>query len=80
MKDKIVAVPSYIREIYSDYGDVWNQNIVQNIPKLQGYEENSKEAALRRSLLKEIRIGLGGYATYPSSIKSTDIPIELKIT
>lgn len=32
------------------------------------------------NLQREIRINIGGFATYPASIKSTIIPIELKAT
>lgn len=32
------------------------------------------------SLAKAIRMSIGGYARYPSSIKSTVVPIELKLT
>ena len=31
MRDGIVVVPSYITAIFTDYGDDWNQNKIENI-------------------------------------------------
>lgn len=83
MKGNTVVVPRYILDIYDDYDLEWNQNKTQTItpPKLASFEEaDPKQEAINNSLKKEIRINIGGYATYPSSIKSTSIPIELKTT
>lgn len=83
MKDSTVVVPSYIKDIFTDYDNEWNRNKTSTImpPKLNSFEEeDKKQAAQRKNLMREIRMNLGGYATYSSSIKSTVVPIQLKLT
>ena len=46
------------------------------MPKLASVEnEGQKEYYLMRSLAKAIRMSIGGYARYSSSIKSTIVPV-----
>jgi hypothetical protein len=84
MKDSIVAIPSYIKDIFNDYDSDWNQNktgLDSTPPKLGAAEEDDKKLAYeRRNLAKAIRMTIGGYARYSSSIKSTVVPIDFKIT
>lgn len=84
MKDNVVAIPSYINDIYLDYNEDWNQNkigIGSTLPKLNSFEnEDQKDFYMKKNLEKAIRMSIGGYATYSSSIKSTVIPIDFKIT
>lgn len=51
------------------------------VPKLASVEnKDQKEYYLTKNLATAIRMSIGGYARYPSSIKSTVIPIEFKLT
>ena len=80
MSGNVVAVPSYIQEIYNDYNSDWNNNKT-GLPTLNSTEiQDKREAHFNKSLAKVIRLSVGIYSRYPSSIKSCVIPIVLKLT
>ena len=67
-----VCIPNFLSKIADDYGDLWNQE-AKIITKSANFFN-------QKDLLRVVREAFSGFASYPSTVKSTIVSIELSLT